>query len=169
MRQTGFSLIELMIALTVMIATVSIGVPSFTNSIGNSQIRTVSESIKYGLQAARVEAIKRNTRVKFTLNNDSSWSYGCNTSSADCPETIQTKNAKEGSSSNIALTITAGNTVVFNSFGLRDAMSTITQIDVTNTSIPSSARKPLRVVVNSGGSAKVCDVSVTTVGDTRKC
>lgn len=169
MKHAGFSLIELLVALSLLIAITSIGIPSFTNSIGNSQIRTVAESVKNGFQVARLEAIKRNSKIKFTLTSDGAWSFGCNTASADCPATIQSKNSKEGSASDIALTITSGNTVIFNSFGLRDATSTISQVDVKKNNLTAAEQTELRVLINNGGNAKVCDPAVNTAGDPRTC
>lgn len=170
MKQAGFSLVELMVGVAILVAMSAIGIPSFKNSIGNGQIKTVAESIKNGLQLSRLEAIKRNTKIKFTLSTNSAWSYGCNTITNDCPATIESKNANEGSSSNIALTITSGNSVIFNSFGLRDSASTITQVEVKNTGMTDAEQRELRVTVNTGGNAKICDpdTSIPT-GDPRKC
>lgn len=170
MKQTGFSLVELMIGLAVLMAVITLGIPGFKNSVGNGQIKTVAESIKNGLQLARLEAIKRNTKIKFTLSSNSAWSYGCNTITNDCPSTIQSKNANEGSSSNIALTITSGSNLIFNSFGLRDSASTITQVEVKNIGMTDVEQRELRVMVNTGGNAKICDpdTSIPT-GDPRKC
>jgi type IV fimbrial biogenesis protein FimT len=168
-KQQGFSLVELMIGVTVLVTLTSLAIPSFKSSIGNAEIRTVAESVKNGLQLARLEAIKRNTEIKFTLTTDTAWEYGCNTASSTCPAKINSKNAKEGASSNISLTITTGNTVIFNSLGLRDTESTISRVDISNTNLTTTERKPLRITVSAGGSAKVCDPAVTATGDPRKC
>ena len=73
-KQTGFTLVELLIAVAVIGITASIAAPSYNAFIANTKIRTTAESIINGLQLARAEAIKRNLAVTFTLNNDSSWS-----------------------------------------------------------------------------------------------
>lgn len=170
MKQAGFSLIELMVAIAVLVAITAIGVPNLKSMLGNSQIRTVAESIKNGLQVARVEAIKRNAKVAFTLNANTSWQVGCQTVVQEtCPAIIQSKNMTEGSSSNIALTITSGNSVIFNSFGLRDSASTINRVDVSNSNLSAAEQTELRVIINAGGNAKVCDPAIATAGDPRKC
>jgi type IV fimbrial biogenesis protein FimT len=64
-HSAGFSLIELMIVVSIIIITSSIAVPSFKAWIQNTQIRTAAESIHGGLQKARTEALKRNTNIFF--------------------------------------------------------------------------------------------------------
>jgi type IV fimbrial biogenesis protein FimT len=50
MQQQGFTLIELVVTMVVLVAVSSIAIPSFQTAIGNSQIRTVAESVRSGLQ-----------------------------------------------------------------------------------------------------------------------
>jgi len=170
MRQAGFTLIELVVTIAVLVAVSTIAIPAFQSSIGNAQIRTVTESIRNGLQQARAEAIKRNARVRFTLQANSAWQIGCVTVGPVCPTVITQKNAVEGSSGNT--TVSADNySVVFSSFGTRDpsAASALTVVDITNSQVKSEERKALRVMLNAGGNVKVCDPSVNIVGDTRTC
>lgn len=170
MRQTGFTLIELVVTMVVLVAVSSIAIPAFQTAIGNAQIRTVAESIRDGLQQARVEAIKRNARVKFTLQTNSAWQVGCVTQTTACPTLITQKSASEGSSSNI--TVAADNyTAVFSSFGTRDPATPagLSVVNITNGQVKAEERKALRVMLAAGGNVKVCDPSVTTVGDPRAC
>jgi type IV fimbrial biogenesis protein FimT len=177
MMAKGFSLIELVVTIVVLMAVSMLAIPAFQSAIGNSQIRTVAESIKNGLQQARVEAIKRNGRIRFTLQTDSTWQFGCEpvpasnmSSTSTCPAIIGKKSASEGSSSNIA--ISADNySVVFNSFGTRDpgVQNALSRVDVSNSQVSSSERRALRVLLAAGGYSKVCDPAVTIAGDPRKC
>lgn len=170
MRQTGFTLIELVVTMVVLVAISSIAIPAFQTAIGNAQIRTVAESIRDGLQQARVEAIKRNARVKFTLQTNSAWQVGCVTQTTACPTLITQKSASEGSSSNT--TVAADNyTAVFSSFGTRDPATPagLSVVNITNGQVKAEERKALRVMLAAGGNVKVCDPSVTTVGDPRAC
>ena len=66
-RPSGFSLIELLIAVAVLVVLISLAVPSFKIWLQNSQIRNAAESIQNGLQRARAEAVARNTSVEFVL------------------------------------------------------------------------------------------------------
>jgi type IV fimbrial biogenesis protein FimT len=169
MQQQGFTLIELIVTIVVMMAVSMLAIPAFQTSIGNSQIRTVAESIKNGLQQARVEAIKRNSKIKFTLQTDSAWQFGCETSTANCPSVISTKSATEGASSNIS--ITADNyTALFTGFGTRDpAQAGMSRVDVTSQAGSVDERRALRILLAAGGNARLCDPAVTTVGDARAC
>lgn len=170
MQQKGFSLIELVVTIVVLMAVSTIAIPAFQSSIGNAQIRTVSESIRDGLQLARAEAIKRNARVKFTLQSTSAWQIGCVTPTASCPAAISQKSASEGSSGNI--NVTADNyTAVFSGFGTRDPASPVglTSVNITNTQVNSSDLKALRVTLAAGGNVKVCDPTVAISGDPRAC
>lgn len=177
MQQQGFSLIELVVTVVVLMTVSVFAIPAFQASIGNSQIRTVTESIKNGLQQARVEAIKRNTRIRFTLQANGAWQLGCvnqvmpaGMASVACPAIISQKSASEGSSANI--TIVADNpSVVFTGFGARDpaVANGLSRVDVSNNQVDQDELRALRIILAAGGHARVCDPAVTAVGDTRRC
>jgi len=170
MRQQGFSLIEVVVTMVVLVSVATIAIPAFQTSVGNAQIRTVAESIHSGLQQARMEAIKRNARVKFTLQTNSAWQIGCVTPTTSCPSTITQKSAMEGSSSHT--TVAADNsTAVFSGFGTRDPATPVglSVVDITDSQVRSQERRALRVLLAAGGNVRVCDPAVTTAGDSRAC
>lgn len=178
MQQQGFSLIELVVTVVVLMTVSVFAIPAFQASIGNSQIRTVTESIKNGLQQARVEAIKRNARIRFTLQANGAWQLGCvpaldapvAAAAPACPAIISQKSASEGSSANI--TIVADNpSVVFTGFGARDpaVANGLSRVDVSNNQVDQDELRALRIILAAGGHARVCDPAVTAVGDTRRC
>jgi type IV fimbrial biogenesis protein FimT len=170
MQQKGFTLVELVVTITVLVAVSSIAVPAFQTAVGNAQIRTVAESIRDGLQQARMEAIKRNARVQFILQTNSAWRIGCVTVLTGCPSQITQRSATEGSSGNT--TVSADNyTAVFSSFGTRDPATAagLSVVNITNTQVSAQERKALRVVLGAGGNVKVCDPAVTAEGDPRAC
>lgn len=63
----GFSLIELMVGVSILAVLLALALPSFSEWIRNNQVRMMAESLREGLQLARSEAIKRNTRVRVQL------------------------------------------------------------------------------------------------------
>ncbi|MBB6244772.1 prepilin-type N-terminal cleavage/methylation domain-containing protein [Rhodanobacter sp. MP1X3] len=65
--QRGFSLIELMVTLTVFGILLVIGIPTYQQWTLNTRIRTATESIQNGLRLARNEASQRGTNVRFYL------------------------------------------------------------------------------------------------------
>jgi type IV fimbrial biogenesis protein FimT len=176
MQQQGFSLIELVVTVVVMMAVSMFAIPAFQSSIGNSQIRTVTESIKNGLQQARVEAIKRNTRIRFTLQANGAWQLGCvvapdaPAAASACPAIISQKSASEGSSANVAI-IADNPSAVFTGFGTRDpaVANGLSRVDVSSIQVARAERRDLRIILAAGGHARVCDPAVNTVGDVRKC
>lgn len=174
--QQGMSLIELGIGLVIVGILIAASLPSFMAWIQNTQIRTASESMLNGLQMARTEAARRNLRVVFTLGSQSDWTVGCLNVTTACPAAIQSRVSGEGSK-NASVTVTpAGATqVTFNGIGFvvanSDGSASITQIDVdVPTSIlPADESRNLRIAISSGGQVLMCDPSVTTTGDSRKC
>ena len=70
----GFTLVEMLITLTVIGVLLAIAVPSFRQITLNQGIRTASFDLFSALELARSEAIKRNTCV--SVKPDSTWSTG---------------------------------------------------------------------------------------------
>ena len=66
----------------------------------------------------------------------------------------------------------AASTVTFAALGNvvanADGTASINKIDMTNTKIVLNARRPLRRIINSGGSIRMCDPSLAA-SDTRGC
>ena len=62
-RASGFTLLELMTAVTVMAVLLGLGVPAFTNIMRNNQIAAESGNLVSALQLARSEALKRGIRI----------------------------------------------------------------------------------------------------------
>lgn len=64
---SGFSLIELMVVISILAILLALALPNFAEWIRNNQVRSAAESLRDGLQLARSEAVKRNTRVRMQL------------------------------------------------------------------------------------------------------
>jgi type IV fimbrial biogenesis protein FimT len=168
-KPNGFSLIELAVALTILTIAVMIGLPSFQEWIRNAQIRTAAESIKNGLQAARMEAIKSNTPVSFSLINDGStfWQIVDARTNTTLQQSAENFNQ-------VTIDPTPGSRFAFN--GLGRQWTTIppnTQIASVNVSLPAVPNtRPLRVTVSTGGQIRLCDSDPEgklSLGDPRKC
>ncbi len=63
---TGFTMVELMVAIAVAGILLGIGVPSYRSFVAGQRIRTATSELNYALLQARSEAIKRNAAVTVT-------------------------------------------------------------------------------------------------------
>lgn len=178
--QSGFSLIELMIAIVIFGIVLALGIPSYRVWIQNTHIRTAAESIQNGLQVARAEAVKRNMPVRFTFGVNSAWTVGCTPAIpdndgdglADCPAVIQNRSVKEGSTNDITVvTAPASNVVEFNSFGRVNPIPVpFTQVDVDTTLLPAVDSRNLRITLGVGGNTRMCDPEPSLpITDPRRC
>jgi len=153
MRQRGFTLIELVVAIFVLGLILLAVMPGIGTWLDNTRIRNVADSLQNGLQTARGEAVKRNQNMSFwlvSLNDPSKLSNDCtlsNTSGswvvsvnaptghcADTPSTVSSPMLVVGRPSGdgggrVAVTAvqsdgsTAANFVTFNGFGRADVGS----------------------------------------------
>lgn len=62
-KHTGFTLVELMITLSLVAIMAAMAVPSFTGFIANNRLAAQANELVASLNLARSESIKRNTRV----------------------------------------------------------------------------------------------------------
>jgi len=62
-RQGGFTLLELLVVVIIIGIVAAIGFPSFRIMIANNRLAAGANEVLAGMQAARTEAIRRNTRV----------------------------------------------------------------------------------------------------------
>jgi len=198
MRQRGFTLVELMVTVTVMAMILFAALPYIGTWLDNTRIRNAADSLQNGLQQARSEAVRRNQAVSFwlvtlanpsvlsndcTLSNTSgSWVVSVNTPIGHCadqPSTTATPMIVVGRASRdgggrVKVTAvqsdltTAGTTVTFNGFGRIANADAITQIDVNGPKTTSSYQY-LRIEITSAGQVRLCDPRVTSASDPRKC
>jgi type IV fimbrial biogenesis protein FimT len=66
----GFTLIEAMVAITVMVILMAIAVPSFKNASLSSQLRASANDLAASTYLARSEALKRNAEVTLCASSD---------------------------------------------------------------------------------------------------
>lgn len=72
--QRGFSLVELMVTLSIIIVLAGAGVPAMQDFLTNQRLKGATSDLYTDLLRARSEAIKRNASV--TLTPDGNWSKG---------------------------------------------------------------------------------------------
>jgi type IV fimbrial biogenesis protein FimT len=184
-KQRGFTLIELLITITILGILFAAAIPNYRAWIQNTQIRSAAESLQAGLNLARSEAVRRNTRVEFVLTNSTPDESNVGTVTAStagvnwlvrqfesttyaASDFIQSKTGAEGASQ-----VTVGadaSSIAFSGLGRASAPLTI---NLTNPSAGTCAAlggnaRCLRINVSIGGQVRMCDPSVTGT-DTRAC
>ena len=70
MQSKGFTLVELMVSIAIAVIIITIAIPSFTNFLRNSTVRTQANELAAVMQFARSEAIKRRTDIDVAVDND---------------------------------------------------------------------------------------------------
>lgn len=66
----GFTLIELMVAISLLGLLVALAVPAFTSWVRNAQVRTAAEALQGGFRIAQAEALRRNRQVVLFFTSD---------------------------------------------------------------------------------------------------
>ncbi len=72
----GFTLIELMVVITVVSVLTMVAVPSFTQMIANNRVRSAASTLQAALLKGRSEALKRNCPVLVRPRQGSNWATG---------------------------------------------------------------------------------------------
>lgn len=78
----GFTLIEILVTITVLAVVMAIGTPSFRSFTNSQSIRSTSFDLNSALTLARSEAVKRNGAVTVTRRNND-WSQGWTVTASD--------------------------------------------------------------------------------------
>ncbi len=160
--QRGATLIEFLIAFSILGILVATAVPSFRDWIVNSQVRTAADTINSGLQLARTEAVRRNTRVSWTLTDSAGGSWLVSVPGTGA--TIQSRSGNEGTVS--ALVTSTQNDIVFNGVGwVTPTPGSAIQINVSNPGAGTCQAagggggpiRCLRLLVGAGGQVRMCD------------
>jgi type IV fimbrial biogenesis protein FimT len=172
--ERGFTLVEVMISITVLGIILMLGLPAFGTWLQNQQLRAASEGMLNGLQTARAEAIRRNLLVQIVVAPPGA---GWSVTEAVSGAAIQTRVKEEGSPNAVlAVTPNTATTVTFTSLGSvtanLGASATATQFDISNAAggscQPAGPMRCLRVVVSGGGSLRMCD-PIVSLPDPRAC
>lgn len=170
-RSSGFTLIEVMIALAIVAIALVLGAPEFGIWMQNTKVRNVAESVQNGLQTAHNEAVRRNRPAEFAVNADTSWTVTVKAVDANgqfYDDVVEKRSKDDGSSSSVTLAVTGGGTASFNGLGRVDNATPLTRVDVKSS---VTGAKKMAVTVGAGGQIRLCDPSLdsVTTDDPRKC
>lgn len=112
-RQAGFTLIESMVVVVIIIVLAGIGLPAMQEMVVNQRIKTTTSDLFSSILRARSEAIKRNTDVSMTPSTN--WSTGWTIASPTAGEpallNLTTRSSVTVSGPNAGLTFTSAGRV----------------------------------------------------------
>jgi type IV fimbrial biogenesis protein FimT len=173
----GFTLIELIVTITLLGILIALGLPSFTTWTHNSQVRSVAESLQTGVRLAQAEAVRRNRQVVMAFTNDANPTLNPTAVANGRNWAIQTVaspfvngNLAEFIRSGVLTDVASGvsisgapKAICFNANGrlmgptaaaaTADCVSTAATFQVSQ----SGSDRPLNVTVAIGGQVRMCD------------
>jgi type IV fimbrial biogenesis protein FimT len=191
----GFSMIELVVAMAILVTLMAAVMPEVSTWVKGLKVRSAAESLRNGAELARMEALKRNSRVTLWMvadgsakvpgntcelaSNSAAWVVSVVDPTGACaagasmvasPQLVQRSSATENASGLTVSALSLGgggaNHVTFNGLGqVVVDAGTISVVDVVAT---AGGTRRLRVVVETGGAIRMCDRDVAA-GDPRIC
>jgi len=188
----GFTIVELLVGITMLAILLGLGAPAMSTYLQNSKVASAAASYFNGLQTARTEAIRRNVKTEFVLTDYSvaasdvatnatpsltgkNWIVRAATDTASGPAytLVEAKAGAEGEGNAAAAAIHVSSTasaIQFNGFGAVTG-GVPYQIDISN---PSAGACGLircrRITISAGGQVASCDPAASAAaGDSRAC
>lgn len=185
-RAAGFTLLEMIVAITIFAILVAVTVPTMRTWISNSKVRSVADALQNGVRLARAESLRRGRQVVFSLTtsttpqtgytasaNGNYWAISYVPAMTDGTETATFIEGGVLSAASYALQITGPAEICFNSVG-RLVANAATGVAGGTCAAPAGnpatwnynitlagADHPLRVEVGLGGQVHMCDPSQT--------
>jgi type IV fimbrial biogenesis protein FimT len=192
-RSGGFTIVELVITMTILLLLLYLGIPAFGAFIQNSRLRAAADVFLAGLQQARTEAVRRNAPVEFLLTDNDPDAGNVDTAAASAsgrnwlirvldPVTglytlIEGKSYLEGSGKAAgeapSVKVSGGvASITFNGLGQAN-LGGQASFQFINPAgglcAPAGPMRCINIVVSSGGQVRMCDPAVTAASDTRRC
>ena len=161
-RDQGFTLVELMVVVTIVAISATLAAPGFSQMIANYRVRSGAESIVNGLNYARSEAVRRNSAVSFALvSGGSGW-----TVSQVSPSTALQSRSDNDSPGTTVASSSVSTSVAFIPTGLVQSGTQMTQVTVSSSTSGTDSR---RINIFGGGLIRMCDPGISTANDPRSC
>lgn len=152
-KSKGLSIFELLVTLLLLSLSLSIVLPSFTESIKEQRLRQISTEFRSAIVLARSEAVKRNTYLSLVPRG--TWSDGWCVNTDDTLFTCSSNAVAEfGLSSNMTVTSTA-DAVVFDDWGRTYNCPQFT-LTIDNCSICLAVTTDGRVLSEQGPCQQTC-------------
>lgn len=173
-RMRGFSLIEMIVGLGIMLALLLVTVPNVRSYMTDSRIRAAAQAYYSAAQLARAEAVRRNSNVQIVLTNVPNASppeasmHGLGWAVLAGSELVDSQAPRQLSAS--ALQVQADVAVVdFDSSGASSVRQTVKFSDAASDSCYPDGPRCLHILISRGGQVRLCDPAVSGNDDNRKC
>lgn len=173
----GFTLLELLVTITLLGILVTLSLPSFTTWIRNTQVRSVAEALQSGVRTAQAEAVRRNRQVIMSFTNDTNPALnptlaanGKNWSLQTVASPFVNNNAAEFITAGVLGDVASGvaisgapTVICFNADGRlmgptgSAATASCVRTPATMQVSQSSSDRPLNVTLSVGGQVRMCD------------
>ncbi|HZF82404.1 MAG TPA: GspH/FimT family pseudopilin [Burkholderiaceae bacterium] len=182
---SGFTLIELMVTISVLAVLLGIAAPLLIDFVRNNKVRAVANTLQNGLRTAQAEAVRRSQQVVFVLTNATPSGNTPVAAAANGRNWAAYTVVPDGSAETMVLldtgvvndvgsgvAISGPAVLCFSSLGRLNANSApgiASQTCALPTGGPAQpygvtltqATRSLRVLVNVGGQIRMCDPSKT--------
>lgn len=176
--EQGFSLIELMITITLAAILMAVAIPSFSSWIQNTKIRSTAEALQNGIRLAKTEAVRRSRLVDFRLTavkpakdapsskSGTNWYVQQNAALLASDSTEANYNlfvqgsSLSGANVNVTVAGSAG-TVTFNSLGRVVPVPGNSPPYTFDINAAGAGYRNLRVIVTASGQIRMCDPQIT--------
>jgi type IV fimbrial biogenesis protein FimT len=175
----GFSLIELMVTISVAAILMTVALPSLTNWIQNTKVRSTAEALQNGMRLAKTVAVRRSRLVDFRLTavtppaKDAATSKTGNNWYVQENGVLLAADASDPSSSYVQGSSLAGANANVAVAGDVDILTFTSLGRLNNTgkapyifTISNAGDRPLWIVVTQGGQIRMCDPNITLSNST---
>lgn len=154
---TGFTLMELMVTISIAAILLSVAIPSFTPTIASNRLTTYANELVTALNLARSEAVKRGLRITLCKSTNGSSCTGTdNWSQGWIIFTDQNNNAAYDSSTETILRVQVNSASAVTMVGNTNIANYISYVATGQSQLTSGAFQ--------AGTIKVCDDRTGNVG-----
>jgi type IV fimbrial biogenesis protein FimT len=159
----GFTLVELLVAMSVAMIIATLGVPSMQRFIERNRLKTATEKIVGDLKYARSEAIKQNSEIFVSIQQGGTWCLGIDdTATCDCTTSNDcqvngTEVVRSGLDFGVVSLSHAGGDFTTGGTSFDPRRGTATD---TGTIVLSTSHYSVNVGVNTVGRLSICSTNV---------
>lgn len=162
-RSAGFTLIELMVALSLVALLLTVAIPSYQSLRQDQMVKAATQAVYTDMMLLKSEALKRNSNLQMILFNSGtdSWCYriSIDGSCASCSDTCSSIEGRKGADASEFPGIILTGTYTESSSQIRPSASPRRGTLPSGSITVSSSAASMKVVTNNLGRVRTCAVS----------